>query len=532
MTGILKHSKSATRQSGKSPQKGEGTFGSTGNRVKKGVYATVVKYDSDTHAAVVRTENGDVMPGVPRLRSTPGEISPLPGGTQVLIGFDYGMPIIMGCLSLPADNNKNASSVSVSEVSGFGGEGLNKAEIPAGNYRAASEPRDLIPGDWAQCGPDGNAFALLGGGANVMKSGALAQIRTHLINDLVEVLSRNYRMITDMGELTVKNDDGRVNMCFRGGTDQRSETGPDEENWTIRMDMGAIGDVFNLEFTNPKGQTQFKFHVDAEGACEIFGLNGMTLASGSTKDGTHNEEHMGESTSTFGANKTTDIAGSATNTVGVDHNLDTGGNVVQTIGVDWRNSVLRDVAIGAGRNMRVSVQGPELPLPGAFSSITNRYAPVLPQPLANALSFDIQQGDFFIEVGSAASLPTIGNYLVKTWHGDIIHEATMPGRTIKNQSLTGYIENRSLRFTAATNGLPDSVILGGDVPLAHVVKWEQLISYLSALHSAFDTHTHFSGAQFAGFIPVTGLTAPPIIPITPLSTMFPAFRSITTAVAL
>lgn len=498
---LLGHRKSATARSNNNPQSGSGRQGGTGDRSKRGEFATVTYYASDNHTAIVRTETGRVHNGVPRLRSTPGEVVPLPVGTEVLVSYDYGPPIIMGVLTMPASNNSETSSYSITDEEGFGGEGLNKTTVPSGNFRNAAEPRDLIPGDWSQVGEEGNAFALLGGGTNVMRSSSLAQIRTHLINDLVEIISRNFRHVTDMGEFNITNDDGRINMSFRGATDQRSEAGPDEENFTIRMDLGAIGDIFNLEFTTPQGQTLFKFHVDAEGACEIFGINGINIASGSRIDGTHTEEHEGNSSRTVGGSRTTSTLGDTTTTIGANLTEEISTDVITTIGNDWRTQVLRDVAIGAGRGMSVTVQGPEI-------------------PGGTAMTYDIENGDWVVDIGGLTS--PLSGFEMKTFTGDIVHESTAGG-TLLNATLAGFINNQSLGFNADTSFLPDSVVLGGPFLVSHVVKWEELFAYLSALHIAIDLHTH----------PVTGpVSGPPTVPVgSPLQGMLATFRSLVAGVA-
>ena len=510
-TGLLGHRKAATAHGPNNPQKGSGRQGGTGDRHKRGEFGTITHYATDTHTATVRTEHGALIPGVPRLRSTPGEVVPLAVGTDVLVSHDYGPPIIMGVLTIPAGNNANTSSYSVTDEEGFGGEGLNKASIPAGNYRNAAEPRDLIPGDWSQVGEEGNLFALLGGGTNVMRSSAVAQIRTHLINDLVEIISRNFRHVTDMGEFKIENNDGRINMSFRGGTDQRSEAGPDEENWTIRMDLGATGDLFNLEFTTPQGQTLFKFHVDAEGGCEIFGINGINLASGSRIGGGHTEEHEGDSANSVGGSRTANTLGDAENNVGGNLTEDIGGDVTSTIGNDWRTQVLRDVAIGAGRAMAVTVQGPEI-------------------PGGTAMTYDIENGDWVVDIGGPSS--PLSGFSMSTFTGDIKHASTSGG-VISNETLAGFIENRSLGFKASTFSLPDSVILGGETIVSHLVKWEELFSYLTSLHIALDSHAHLiPSTAFAGLIPVTGATAQPIVPIgAPLAGLLATFRSLVAGVS-
>jgi hypothetical protein len=441
------------------------------------------------------------LQGVGRVRTNPNEVAPLAPGTEVLVSYEYGAPLIMGVINVPASDHADTTAFNVTDVEGFGGSGgINQTtRTGVGNYRGAREPRDVMPGDWAQVGTEGNTIATLNGGVNVIRSSTLAQIRTHLINDLVEIFSRNYRHITDMGEFSVFNDDGRINMRFRGATDQRSEAGPDEENWTIRFDMGAEGDILNFELTTPQGNTLFRFHVDAEGRCEIYGVNGVDIGSGARAGGSHTEEHTGNSQRTVEGNRVTTTMGDETRNIEGNNTTEVSSDYVINAGNDHRTQTLRDYAVGCGRNMNVAVQ--------------------------DTLTYDIEEGGWTIDIGSITS--TNAGYTLKTFGGPIKMESQLGG-DIELSSLLGHIKTQSQDIKVVT-ALPDSVILGGEALVSHVVKWEELVAYLTALHTALDLHIHTEPGTSvaAGVLPVTGVSGPPAVPIgAPLAGTFVNFRSL------
>ncbi len=490
-----------------------GRHGGPGDRDKRGELGTVIDYQSDTYTATVRTNRGRTLTGVPRMRSSPGDIASLTPGTEVLLNYDYGAPFIMGILASPAGKQQDGTRFSVTDVEGYGGQGLNKNENTAvGNYRLAAEPDDTMPGDWVHVGDEGNSIGVLSGGVNVIKSGALSQVRTHLLNDLVEVICRNYRHISDMGEFTVQNNNGRIGMRFRGGSDQQTEAGPDEENWTIKFDLGAEGDMLNFELCTPLGQTIFKLHVDADGRCELYGLNGVSINSGQQNGGTSSEENTGNKIRTVGENQTTTIGGTETKTVGNNAKTTVYNDIETSAGNDVRTQALRDHALSAGRNMFVAVQG---------------------SLLGDAMVFDIATGNWVVNIGSATSLNPLSGFEMNTFAGDMAFNSTAGGNfTLK--SLLGNFETTTKKAVVSTNMIPDSVILGGPVLSSHLVKFEELQSLLLMLFSILDTHVHLeNGTAVAAGIPVLGATGTPVVPFSPMLTPLVALlRSITSGVAL
>ncbi len=479
----------------------------------RGERATVISYQSDRYTATVRTDRGRTLTGVARMRSSPGEIVPLEAGSEVLLNFDYGQPIILGVLATPSSGVDAGRKFSVTDTEGFGGQGLNKTSLSDGaDYRNAQEPDDLAPGDWVQMGPDGNAMGVLTGGVNVIRSNALSQIRTHFINDLVEIISRNFRHISDMGEFTVQNNDGRINMRFRGASDQRTEAGPDEEKWTIKFDLGAEGDLLNFELCTPQGQTLFRLHVDSDGACEIFGINGVAIHSGAQQSGVSTETVTGSkeiniegnTTSSVGGDKTESVNGSVRTNVLNDHQV-LAGNDVQT-------QALRDMGISAGRNMYVGVQG----------NITGD----------DALTFDIESGDWIVDIGGPLSANPASGHTLRTFAGSINYES-LAGGNFNISSLLGEYKSRTRKATVSTFNLPDSVVLGGEALTSHLVKYEQLEQHLMLLYQLLDTHIHIEqGTATAGVFPVVGVSGPPVVPFSPmLNPLILTLKSLTSGVA-
>ena len=476
-------------------------LGSTGDAGRRGELATVIDYQSDRYTAKVRTERGRVLEGVPLLRATPGTVAALPAGTEVLVSFDYGFPVIMGCLAMPAQRDsggRQSYSVTDQEPDGF-----SQSQTEAGNFRSSSEPSDILPGDQVFVGQEGNSVGALSGGVSVLRSAPLSQVRTHAVGDLVEILSRNFRHITDMGEFIIQNEEGQVNMSFRGGTDQRAEAGSDEENWSIRMDLGSEGDLFNFELTTPQGNRLFRFHVDAEGHVELFGINGIDFQSGSRNGSGHTEDHSNSSARTVRGTRTSIVQGSETrqassltSTVDNDYAL--------SVGNDLRTSVLRDTTFCVGRNLYYAVQG-------------NNAS-------ESAVLFDVNTGDWLTDIGSPDQQG--GSYLVRTIAGNIGFESTLGGNFLVTTDL-GNIETSSQQVKLATSQI-DSVILGGNTLASHIVKWEELTQHLGNLYSALDTHTHSinGGATAGGIFPVTGVTSIPAVPIgAPIKGEFNNFKS-------
>ena len=452
---------------------------------------TVVAADPRRMSYTVRTSRGRNLPGVPRIRYAPSDLTVLPIGTTVVMRYDLGLPTIDGVLTLPATP---ATDTGI-PVTGVEGSSQLTTDYSTGGYRAPGEPADLYPGDTVSANQSGAAVGILEGAVALLKGSNAAQLRAFGLNDLVEIISRNFRHVTDMGIWEVKNRDGRVNLSFRGASDQRNESGATEENWTIRFDLGSEGDLFDFRLTTPQGQTLFRFHVDSDGRCEIFGADGVVTQSGNRNGEPHIEEHGGDSRSLVHGSRVVTTEGDTTTTVSGSSTTTVDGNATHLAGRDSSMAAVNDIGIAAGRNMSISATGA--------------------RQGDDALRVVVQGGDYATEVGQT-SYPT-AEYKLSTLRGNIAFRSSMGGN-FTVESLTGNLHAKTKKAILETLE-NDSVVLGGHALVSHVAKYEQLEQLLRALFQLHDTHTHP--------IPTGGSSGVPVVPMASiLAGMLAAIKSI------
>jgi hypothetical protein len=226
----------------------------------------IIDYSSASRTYKVRTASGLLPNEVPRLIRDPGDMSIIPRDTTVVLHDELGFLVIDSILPQAPSQPVELAPTRVTEIRGIGGEDpIYQSDEDAAKFRQPNEPQDLLAGDRVIASKDGNLVAVLAGGTNVIKSSPLAQIRTHSLTDMVEIISNVYRHISALGDLKITNVNGRTSLIWRAGSNQLTENGAGEENWTIRLDAGATGDLFNLEITTPDGNTLSKIHMSADG---------------------------------------------------------------------------------------------------------------------------------------------------------------------------------------------------------------------------------------------------------------------------
>ena len=440
--------------------------------------AQVAAVFSETYTYSVRTLRGRNLT-VPRKRNSQDDLALLPVGATVIVRFDIGLPYIDGVLDIPG-SLADTDGIPTTGISGYGG---NTQPTQEGGYRGQGEPSDLLPGDTVIGNKDGARMGVFTGGLAMMLASGMSQMRFHRLNDLVELFSRNYTHVTDMGITKIENKDGRVNMSFRGASDQLGEAGADEENWTIRMDLGSEGDLFNFELTTPQGQTLFKLHVDSDGRCEIFGLDGVVIQSGARSGAEQATEAGGDARDTVRGNRVVQTDGDSTHTTKGEHAVTVDGNSTSVAGGDAVTSAVGDVGIAAGRNINMTATGAK--------------------DGTAAETVEVHGGDYKTTVGQA-TYNTPG-YSLETYKGDIKLKSSLGGN-INLETRTGDIRGTATKVIFDTTA-NDSCILGGSALVAHVAKYEQLESMMRSLLTAFDAHTH------------TAAGSPTTVPIVPLSTI-------------
>ena len=353
---------------------------------------TVVNTDADGHIYYVATARGRVP--MPRLRAFPGDIGLIPNGTPVVVDYSLGEPYIVGILP-PESTRTSSVATPVTGVSGYGGQDPVLAPNYGATARAADEPNDFLPGDVVHRSPDGATLTALHGPVAGVSASPLAQIHAFGDTDLVRIVAGVLQLITWMGEVKVLNEDGKTSLVVRLGSDQLTQTGADEERYTIRFDAGHRGDLLNLEVTTPQGQTLFRWHVDGTGKLEVYAAGGIDQTDCGAEQpvrvagsrvtevrGSDTERVEGEAASSYGANRAVTVSSNESHVVGQDLSesilrnwrLDVNGKTVQTFGDDvdvtLRNGDVTikassgEVTIDAASSIRLKTALPEQVLLG------------------------------------------------------------------------------------------------------------------------------------------------------------------------
>jgi hypothetical protein len=278
---------------------------------------------------------------VRRLVADPGEVGILSRGTEVVVHYELGFPVIAAVLKSAATSAMEVNPARISEVRGVGGEdGVYEQKNAAADSRAPNDPVDVIADDWVRKGKQNNFVGVLSGGTNVLHSSPMAQVRTHGVNEMVEVMANVYRHISSMGNLEIINNGGKTSLIWRAGADQSTENGANAENWTLHLEAGAEGDLFRLKVTTPHNNTLCELHMSADGRLSLTGVAGVDISSGTRgtarEDVAENKEVSvlgsmavgvkGDVQETFDGNKET--------LVGKNDTISAGNDLKETIGHD------------------------------------------------------------------------------------------------------------------------------------------------------------------------------------------------------
>jgi hypothetical protein len=421
---------------------GQHPFGNALRGFPQGDQGTILDNNSDSHEYVVALDAGGVEQGIARIVQDTGDKAILPIGTRVAITYAYGPALILGILPFTGDSSENENRTSLTGESSAGGNDPLVAGKGIANYRTKNTPRDLQSGDWAKVSDDGNAIAVLAGGVNMMKSG-MAQVRTHTIGDLVEIICRNYKLITDMGVSEIKNSGGKVSWSFRGGSDQLSECGADQENWAIRMDLGGEGDMFRFELSQPGGETLFRMHVNNDGQGDLFFDDGLVQFIGSDKL----EQIVGHAERTVGNTDTVTVTNNQKLEVGGNRVVGVSGSETKSVGNDQTNSIVRNRTDTVGGKHEENVVGGN---------------PLLAKPGDVARETAIN-GTWQVDIGNpaaGASPAALAGFKMSTYTGSIEQIVKLKG-DIKHQTTVGNVTYKTLLGNANLDGT--KVLLGNDI---------------------------------------------------------------------
>jgi hypothetical protein len=379
----------------------------------------------------------------------------------MVVHYNLGEPRLIACE--PIITSTEAGELSIHPQGKASGNDLIPTNRP--DYRGP-RPKDILPGDWLRVGTQGNLIAVLEGGTNILRSSFNAQVVTSREKDLVKIHGRNVDIFSDFGELKFENEGGQTSFTLRGGSQQLNESSPLlDENFTIALDLGAKGDVYNFRITNQRGIKKYNFHIDAEGNV-------------TSRSGYINEVIVGD--------KDTHLIGSKQEDIEQDLSVTVGGNTYTSINGNSARQVLGDSETLVGNNLNASA-GKDVNINATRTLSISAGGDTTPKPSSRAIKVTAINGSVEISIGDPGS-------------GD--KQTAKSGFILK--TFTGNIElNSKLGKIILNSPRPDSIVLGGKTATFHAVLFEQLKAFFEVFGNLIDTHVHATAV---------GPSSPPAVP--------------------
>ena len=444
----------------------------------------VIEVHPATQSYRVRTAFGELRE-VPRICRDPGDNVLLPTNTVVVLHNELdGRWHIDGVLKQMPTLERNLNQVRVTNVPNVGGsDPQQELTEGAANFSAPGDPVDMLPNDWVRHSGDGNFSGVLSGGMNVMHSAPFAQIRTHAVTNSVEILAHEYRHVSSMGDLEIKNDGGKTSLTWRAGSDQSTENGADATNWTFRLDVGAEGNLFRFRVTAPGGQTLSEVHISPDGKMALTNMGGTDV----TTTG-YREDVLEDRTAVTHGNQAQTVMGVETHVVGAARATRVTQNDELTVGGGQATSVTGNQVLTIGGSLTQSI--------GASSRI------------------DINSGYLDVVLGDPAKLGTEpGPLCFVNFKGDVqVKPGPAGGKFTAFGSLPGSVE---LGADAISSPRPDGSMGTSSSAQYSAMLFEQFQSMMSAFLNWADTHTHPTavGPSSTALPPAGAIVNPLLTPI-------------------
>jgi hypothetical protein len=462
----------------------------------------VIDYDPTTQNYRLSIEGVGYNETAPRLARDPGDLTILPPDTIVVVHDALGYWVIDAVLKQAPITPSNLPPPTISEVRGVGGEDPARADIgedgarPAN--RAPTDSVDTLAGDWIRRSPDGNFLGALAGGVNVMQSAPFAAIRTHALEELVEIFAHQYRHISAMGNFEIKTDNGKTSLVWRAGADQGDENGPGQENWTIRLDVGATGDLFDLSITTPDGNLLSRIHMSSSGKLQLIGVDGVDIVSGG------DPKVVGKEVTA--SSKDVEIKGSLTQAIGQDMATQVGGSREASIsgndsvmfGNDKSEVVSRDYNSTINGHWRQKVVGGMVPAPGVPA-----YELELMNGGVTFVMSDVLTG---ANPAGMASFNVINNF----GGVNFVCAPTAAGGFNVITALPGSV---NLGATGTAIKLPNGSWQIGAVAPFGVMMYEPFMAMMTALLVLLDSHVHITAVGPTTPIPIFTAAVSPLLPL-------------------
>lgn len=290
------------------------------------------------------------------MRATQGGFDHLQTGTAVVVSWDLGFPVIVGILDLVGGAQTALPSPTLTGVEGVGSNDATQPVDGSNNYRPPHAPTDIGGGDWSQMGTLGNHVAVLEGGLSLLGAPS-AQVQSFGVTGLLRHVSRILQNVNDFGMWKVENLQGKTSFILRAGANQTTQTGLDEQHWTIRLDLGASGDMLDFRILEPEGKTLFRLHAGSDGRVQIFGDGGVDVSSGAGGLAETRHDIAGARSTTIAGDDTHQTQGDSTRSIDGAHTHSVGGDETRSVGGAGTEFINGNHAHGVGGDQTRVVGG-------------------------------------------------------------------------------------------------------------------------------------------------------------------------------
>lgn len=417
----------------------------------------------DRHSCDVYTERGKFLSGVrwpDQGRRAPQR------GEELIVHFQMGNPVLETIKVNTEVPGTDTETNRITPKDNVGGESAFYQGKGSGNFRG-KKPRDVLPGDHIIDGDMGNLIGVLSGGSVIVKASDLAQVIATQARHLLRLVGKNLKIDTGAGTLDFETEDGKSTISLYAGADEETESSPTAENFRIRCELGADGELVDFRVTDGRGRSRYRLHVDPDGRVQTKSRRKTEVIREDrrTEVGTDDDTLVG-------GNASHSVEGDETRVVGGTFDAEAGGNWNMRAASDASMTAMNDLIFGAARNVEMAATG----------SVTGS---------SPAMNFDVSNGDMKIDIGN----PLNGDAQTRSSGLDI-------------DTFNGDIDFRSAFGNVKINTtLPGSVKLGGPGPgVFSAMLYETFEAFMSIFGVMLDTHVH-PIPQFGG-----APTLPPLIP--------------------
>lgn len=414
-------------------------------------------------------------------------------GQSVVVQRGLGFPFIDKLLPLPT--SKNASRANAFSIVPTAGGKTATTAFPPGdtsNY-LGNLPSDLLPGDWARLGNQGQYVGIFDGGAGGGIAGLYASPWAHVIafqeNDTLSLAGRNLKLKTGMGNLESSDFGGKQALLLQLGTDQKVETGQGTERFPLTVKMGGDSEgLLDFVLTDRQGEPVYKRLIFSDGEVTENMRGLQTTYRGQVT------RHYNQGLLDFiVGNVQRGVSGDQIDIIQGSHEYTVSQNLVSQVLNDQSENVNRNWLVSVGQTMDLTVSGNVLAKPGDASA-----------------HWMFSNGSLVVDIGMP---PTDLN-------------TALSGLKLTTYAAQGNVELSALLSKIILNTtIPDSVLLGSVAGVAtfHAVLWEPLQIFLKALINWATNHIHPTGVGPSGVAvipsPASAILDPLVTPIGSLKVM-------------